>query len=131
EGRQGRQAPAHRRRRRDPCVHHPTAGKAEGPRRTAAVAGLHRRLRRPVTTAWGTSGAARCPPGMPTARALATFAFLAAMLPPGIALTDDVSGLRSDKVFERRLCAEVTIEHGHATVVVRRTVENLGPRHDQ
>ena len=68
---------------------------------------------------------------MPTARALATFAFLAAMLPPGIALTDDVSGLRSDKVFERRLRAEVTIEHGHATIVVRRTVENLGPRHDQ
>jgi len=42
-----------------------------------------------------------------------------------------VSGLRSDKVFERRLRAEVTIERGHATIVVRRTVENLGPRHDQ
>jgi len=68
---------------------------------------------------------------MRTARALATLAFFAAMLPPGIARTDDVSGLRSDKVFERRLRAEVTIEHGHATIVVRRTVENLGPRHDQ
>ena len=68
---------------------------------------------------------------MRTTRALANLAFLAATLLPGIALTDDVSGLRSDKVFERRLRAEVTIERGHATIVVRRTVENLGPRHDQ
>jgi hypothetical protein len=63
--------------------------------------------------------------------ALGTFVFLVAMLPSAAARPDQVNGLRSDQVFERRHRAEVTIDHGHATVVVRRTVENLGPRHDQ
>ena len=68
---------------------------------------------------------------MRIAPVLATLAFLASLLPPRTALTDDVSGLRSDQVFERRHRAEVTIDRGHATVVIRRTVENLGQRHDQ
>ena len=68
---------------------------------------------------------------MRIASVLATLAFLALFLAPKLALTDDVSGLRSDQVFERRHHAEVTIDRGHATVVVRRTVENLGARHDQ
>jgi hypothetical protein len=63
--------------------------------------------------------------------ALATLAILASILPSGVSLADDVSGLRSDRVFERQHRAEVTVDRGHATVVVRRTVENLGPRHDQ
>ena len=68
---------------------------------------------------------------MRIAPVLATLALFASLLPSRIALTDDVSGLRSDQVFERRNRAEVTIDRGHATVVVRRTVENLGDRHDQ
>ena len=63
--------------------------------------------------------------------ALATLAVLTSLLPPGFTRADEISGLRSDKVLERRLRAEVTMDHGHATVVVRRTVENLGTRHDQ
>src|SRR5689334_10548288 len=63
--------------------------------------------------------------------ALGPLAILAAILPPKIIRADEVSGLRSDQVFERRQRAEVTMDRGHATVVVRRTVENLGPRHDQ
>jgi len=53
------------------------------------------------------------------------------LLAPAAVRADEVSGLRSDRVFERRQRAEVTLDRGHATVVVRRTVENLGPRHDQ
>jgi len=63
--------------------------------------------------------------------ALEVLAVLTGLLPLGSALADEVSGLRSDKVFERRCRAEVTMDRGHATVVVRRTVENLGTRHDQ
>jgi hypothetical protein len=63
--------------------------------------------------------------------ALGALAILASILPPEFARADEVSGLRSDQVFERRSRAEVTMDRGHATVVVRRTVENLGPRHDQ
>ena len=63
--------------------------------------------------------------------ALGTLAVLTTLLPHAIALADEISGLRSDKVFERRNRAEVTMDRGHATVVVRRTVENLGARHDQ
>jgi hypothetical protein len=66
---------------------------------------------------------------------LGTLAILAASLvsisPPGVARADEVTGLRSDQVFERRQRAEVTMDRGHATLVVRRTVENQGPRHDQ
>lgn len=68
---------------------------------------------------------------MRLAFALGTLAIVAAMLLPGAAQADEVSGLRSDQVFERRQRVEVTMDRGHATVVVRRTVENLGPRHDQ
>jgi hypothetical protein len=65
---------------------------------------------------------------MRIASVLAALGFLALFLAPRLALTDEVSGLRSDQVFERRHRAEVTIDRGHATVVVRRTVENLGKR---
>src|SRR6186713_2729307 len=63
--------------------------------------------------------------------ALGTFASLAAILAPAGVRADEVSGLRSDQVFERRQRAEVTMDRGHATVVIRRTVENRGSRHDQ
>ncbi|HEY7371360.1 MAG TPA: VWA domain-containing protein [Polyangia bacterium] len=63
--------------------------------------------------------------------ALQALAVLTCLLPFASARADEVSGLRSDKVFERRHRAEVTMDRGHATVVIRRTVENLGTRHDQ
>jgi hypothetical protein len=79
----------------------------------------------------GTCGAAWCPLSMRPTVALGTLAALASLLPLGIAIADEVNGFRSDQVFERRHRAEVTIDRGHATVVVRRTVENLGAQHDQ
>src|SRR3989442_7536346 len=60
------------------------------------------------------------PQGMRPRPALGTLAVLTSLLPPGIALADEISGLRSDKVFERRHRAEVTMDRAHATVVVRR-----------
>src|SRR5262245_30525683 len=79
----------------------------------------------------GTCGAARCPQGMRAIPALGLLVVLAASLLSEIARGDEVSGLRSDKVFERRHRVEVTMDRGHATLVVRRTVENLGSLHDQ
>ena len=69
--------------------------------------------------------------GMRRPPALVALVVLTSILPPAIARADGVTGLRSDKVFERHRRAEITMDRGHATVVVRRTVENLGPRHDQ
>jgi len=63
--------------------------------------------------------------------ALGALAVVTSILLSGIALADGISGFRSDQVFERRHRAEVTMDRGHATVVIRRTVENLGARHDQ
>ena len=69
--------------------------------------------------------------GMLRRPALGTLVVLTSILPTRTALADEISGLRCDKVLERRHRAEVTMDRGHATVVVRRTVENLGTRHDQ
>jgi len=44
---------------------------------------------------------------------------------------DTVAGLRSDKLVERSHAATVTMDRGHARVVVQRTVYNGGERHDQ
>jgi hypothetical protein len=46
------------------------------------------------------------------------------------ARADQVSGTRG-AVLERRHQVEVVLYPGHARLTVRRTVENLGPRHDQ
>jgi hypothetical protein len=58
---------------------------------------------------------------------------LAATLGAGHAAADDnVYGTRSgERLVERQHQIAVTIDHGHATLVVRRTVHNGGPRHDQ
>src|SRR5689334_19031963 len=43
---------------------------------------------------------------------------------------DEVTGTRGD-VVERSHRVDVVLYPGHARLTVRRTVENLGPRHDQ
>jgi hypothetical protein len=48
----------------------------------------------------------------------------------GWAGSDDVRGTRGP-VSERQHDIQVTVRPGHARLVVRRTVENAGPRHDQ
>jgi hypothetical protein len=47
------------------------------------------------------------------------------------ALADEVRGTRSETLIERRHEASLTVHPGWATLIVRRTVHNGGPRHDQ
>lgn len=56
---------------------------------------------------------------------------LALVLAPSPAGADMVSGTRSFLLFERSDVVDLVFDHGHATLVVQRTVENLGPKHDQ
>ncbi len=58
-------------------------------------------------------------------------ASLLAVAAPSDAHADDVSGTRSEKVDEREHDIRLVLEHGVATLRVRRTVFNGGPRHDQ
>ncbi|MDI1482101.1 VWA domain-containing protein [Polyangium sp. y55x31] len=53
------------------------------------------------------------------------------LLSANAASADDVRGLRSDKLVEKTHVIDLRIGHGHADLVVRRTVHNGGPRHDQ
>ncbi|MDC3956127.1 vWA domain-containing protein [Polyangium jinanense] len=53
------------------------------------------------------------------------------LLSANAASADDVRGLRSDKLVEKTHVVDLRIGHGHADLVVRRTVHNGGPRHDQ
>ena len=50
--------------------------------------------------------------------------------PARVSAQDSLSGLRG-VLEERQHRIEVTLAPGHATLLVQRTVENLGPRHDQ
>jgi hypothetical protein len=45
--------------------------------------------------------------------------------------SDEVHGTRSEKLVEQRHAVSIAMGHGHATLVVRRTVRNGGPLHDQ
>jgi hypothetical protein len=62
-------------------------------------------------------------------RALAVGAALA--LSTGAARADQVSGTRSTEVYERAHDVLLTMHRGWAELRVRRSVENLGKRHDQ
>ena len=53
------------------------------------------------------------------------------LLSANAASADDVRALRSDKLVEKTHVIDLRIGHGHADLVVRRTVHNGGPRHDQ
>jgi hypothetical protein len=44
---------------------------------------------------------------------------------------DEVAGTRSEKLIEKSHQIELRMDRGHAELVVRRTVWNGGPRHDQ
>jgi len=46
-------------------------------------------------------------------------------------LADDVSGTRSTELVEVDHTIELKMDHGHATLVVRRTFKNGGKKHDQ
>src|SRR6185503_4116019 len=63
------------------------------------------------------------------AAAVATASLLVAPL-PSRAEDDELSGLRGT-LEERAHDVVLTLSRGHARLVVRRTVENLGRRHDQ
>lgn len=60
---------------------------------------------------------------------------LAALCPlalaPALARADEVVGTRSELLKEAAHVVDLRIDHGHATLAVRRTVDNGGPRHDQ
>jgi hypothetical protein len=63
-------------------------------------------------------------------RSLAWLSVLGALLPTP-ALADSVAGTRSELLLERDHVIRVSLDHGHAELVVRRTVHNGGERHDQ
>ncbi|WP_044236160.1 VWA domain-containing protein [Chondromyces apiculatus] len=50
---------------------------------------------------------------------------------PEASAYDDVQGLRSVDLVETTHQIDLAVDHGHASLVVRRTVFNGGPRHDQ
>lgn len=50
---------------------------------------------------------------------------------PGSAAADEVYGTRSEKLVERAHEVRLVLDHGVATLRVRRTVHNGGERHDQ
>ncbi|MDI1444972.1 VWA domain-containing protein [Polyangium sp. 6x1] len=53
------------------------------------------------------------------------------LLSTSAASADTVRSLRSDKLVEKAHVIDIRIGHGHADLIVRRTVHNGGPRHDQ
>jgi hypothetical protein len=53
------------------------------------------------------------------------------LLVPTVAHADQVHGTRSEQLRETAHVVALRIDHGHATLSVRRTVDNGGPRHDQ
>ena len=55
----------------------------------------------------------------------------AALIAPSVAAADAVGGLRSDRLWERSHKVSLRFDRGNAKLVVRRTVFNAGPRHDQ
>ena len=59
------------------------------------------------------------------------FALALSLLVPAVANADDVHGTRSEKLKETAHVVALRVDHGHATMSVRRTVDNGGPRHDQ
>jgi len=61
----------------------------------------------------------------------ATAASLLAALLPGTAAADEVAGTRSVELVERSHEIRLTLDHGSATLRVRRAVWNGGERHDQ
>ena len=65
----------------------------------------------------------------------ATHVLLAALGPlafaTSLARADEVSGTRSELLKEASHVVDLRIDHGHATLAVRRTVDNGGTRHDQ
>jgi hypothetical protein len=64
--------------------------------------------------------------------ALASASLAAALLSPtAAAAADEVGGTRSDKLVEKAHVIDIRMGRGHADLVVRRTVHNGGPRHDQ
>ena len=63
-------------------------------------------------------------------RTVAAASLLAAAL-PGTAAADEVSGTRSPALVERSHEIRLTLDHGTATLRVRRGVWNGGERHDQ
>ncbi len=64
-------------------------------------------------------------------RAAALLLVGAALTGAGAAHADTVSGTRSSKLHERSHEIVVTLDHGHATLRVRRGLYNGGERHDQ
>lgn len=54
-----------------------------------------------------------------------------ATLSPAARAADEVSGSRSEALVEKGHRVELKLDRGHAELVVRRTVFNGGPRHDQ
>ena len=65
-------------------------------------------------------------------RAATIASFLALSLAgPSLAGAEEVMGTRSEELVERSHEIRLTLEHGVASLRVRRTVHNGGPRHDQ
>lgn len=50
---------------------------------------------------------------------------------PSLAYADQVTGTRSEKLYETRHAINLTLHRGWAELVVRRTVQNDGAKHDQ
>jgi hypothetical protein len=60
----------------------------------------------------------------------AVIGLLALEIAPAPRAADNLSGTRGP-IEERSHVVKVTLAPGHATLVVERTIENLGRRHDQ
>ena len=67
----------------------------------------------------------------PLRRVLGAASWLACALPGAAAAADEVVGTRSEQLVERAHEIRLVLDHGAATLTVRRTVFNGGERHDQ
>ena len=86
-----------------------------------------------MTTTATTSCSDRGAPGLPLHRSIAAavLALCAVMLTGTPSRADTLQALRSELLDETAHVVNITLHPGHATLRVRRTVYNGGPRHDQ